>query len=155
MAIEIERKFIAKSCDDVIKKAIKVTKIQQGYLSTTAERTVRVRITDDKAFLTIKSKNIGAVRNEWEYEIPVEDALAMLALPGVKKLSKTRYVVIAKDGRIWEVDYFHDDLSGLILAEIELEDENENFALPSFVEREVTGDKQYFNSNLVLYGMPR
>lgn len=148
MALEIERKFLVKPGFDFKTMAESSRLIRQAYLSVNPDATVRVRTVDDAAFVTIKSRNKGAVRNEWEYPIPIADALEMMALPGVKVLEKTRYIVVY-DGLRWEVDVFSGSLKGVVLAEIELEDESEAINLPPFVDVEVTGDARYYNSNLV------
>lgn len=150
MAQEIERKFLVK--DDSYKaEAFKATRITQGYLCSAPERTVRVRVKGDKGFITVKGigNASGASRFEWEKEIPVEDARALLELaePGV--IDKTRYLVKAADGtHTWEVDEFHADNEGLTVAEMELTDENEAFARPDWLGEEVTGDARYYNSAL-------
>lgn len=147
MAKEIERKFLVT--DNSFKDlAINTIEISQGYLSVDADRTVRVRIYGDSAFLTVKTRNVGAIRNEWEYEIPLVDAQHMLDAAAINRLSKTRFIVPANDGLFWEVDCFHGNLEGLVVAEIELPRENTFFVKPSFIGREVTGDPFYYNSNL-------
>lgn len=148
MALEIERKFLVKKCVDIAGIAVRSHEITQGYLSDNRGCTVRVRIKDDSAFLTVKSRTEGFTRHEWEYRIPKRDAEEMLALPGVKTLSKTRFIVPV-DNMVWEVDKFHGKLEGLILAEIELPNEDSSFRIPNFILREVTGDARYYNSNLI------
>ena len=146
MSLEIERKFLVK---DLSFEALATaqSQISQGYLSREAERTVRVRLRDGKGFITIKSKNRGAVRGEWEYEIPERDARELLTLCEGRVISKTRYLV-PWQGMTWEVDVFGGDLSGLILAEIELPSADAEFCAPPFVGEEVTGNQRYYNSNL-------
>ena len=147
MSKEIERKFLVVG-DAYREMACNKKEIIQGYLSRDIEATVRVRIIDGRAFLTVKSKNEGMVRNEWEYEIPVNDAREMLDLCCKGPvLRKTRYLV-EYSGFTWEVDEFHGDRAGLIVAEVELDDASINPPLPSFVGNEVTGNKAYYNSNL-------
>jgi len=147
MAKEIERKFLVKG--DAWRKLAQGTHYRQGYLSTVKERTVRVRTIDDKGFLTIKGISVGASRAEYEYEISVDDANAMLdKLCERPLIEKTRYK-IEHQGFIWEVDEFEGDNQGLIVAEIELKDENQKFDLPQWIGEEVTGDPRYFNSNLL------
>lgn len=142
MAKEIERKFLVNK--DLFIPNSDGEKITQAYLSIRPESTVRIRIKANKAFITVKSKNIGAVRSEWEYEIPVSDATEILQqCDCLSKIEKTRY----RDGR-WEIDVFEGRHKGLILAEIELETEDENFIKPRYIVREVTDDNQYYNSNL-------
>ncbi len=146
MAFEIEHKYLVTN-DSYKRIATAKYHIYQGYLSREPERTVRVRIKDDKAFLTIKGKNEGAKRLEFEYEIPKDDALKILELCQSPILEKIRYNV-PYEGKLWEVDEFLGKREGLILAEIELESEQESYAKPDFIGENVTGDHQYYNSNL-------
>lgn len=146
--IEIERKFLVRS--DVFKNESKrQVRIVQGFLNTDPLRTVRVRIMGDNGFLTVKGigNDQGTTRFEWEREIPVPEAEALLKLaePGV--IDKIRYVVPI--GRhLFEVDEFFGENQGLIVAEIELQNEDEPFDRPSWLGEEVTGDKKYYNSQL-------
>ena len=119
----------------------------QGYLSRIPERTIRVRTIDDKGFLTIKGKNIGIVRNEFEYEIPLADALEILTMCVPPILEKTRYL-IKYDNLTWEVDEFHGARQGLIMAEVELSTKDTEITLPPFIGKEVTENPEYYNSNL-------
>lgn len=147
MAKEIERKFLVR--DDSYKAlAVGSDEIAQGYISANPDGTVRVRLKGEKAFLTVKTRNQGCVRNEWEYEIPVADARQMLENCQGSIISKTRYYVPAGDGLQWEVDEFHGIRRGLTVAEIELPSEGTAFAIPSFIGDEVTGDPAYYNSSL-------
>ena len=147
MGTEIERKFLVKNQSWRSRAA--GVKYRQGYLNSARERTVRVRAVDDKGFLTIKSVATGATRQEYEYEIPLADAEAMLGDLCEKPLIvKARYK-IHFGGRVWEVDEFFGDNRGLILAEVELAREKQKFEKPPWVGQEVTGDPRYFNSNLV------
>ena len=148
MAQEIERKFLVKG--DFKADSFKATRITQGYLSSVPERTVRVRIKGDKGYITIKGKgnDSGASRYEWEKEIPVDEVKELLNLcePGV--IDKTRYLV--KSGEhTFEVDEFYGENEGLVMAEVELKDENENFVKPTWLGEEVTGDVKYYNSMLM------
>lgn len=141
MAKEIEKKFLVVS-DSYKELAEKKIMIVQGYLSVTPRSTVRVRICDDAAFLTVKDKGQGIVRNEWEYQIPMTDAEEMLErCCGTNVIRKIRYNV----GR-WEIDEFLGERQGLVVAEIELVDENEPFDIPDFIGQEVTGISRYYNS---------
>lgn len=143
--LEIERKFLIDTSKYVpVKKGKKIT---QGYLSTDIERTVRVRIIDDEAYLTIKGKNVGITRTELEYEIPKNEAEILMKLSLDTPIKKTRFIEEYK-GNIWEVDYFEDDNVGLIVAEIELEDENQEFEKPDWIVKEVSLDMKYTNSFL-------
>ena len=146
MGIEIEHKFLVK--DDSYKlMAISKCEIIQGVLSRVPERTVRVRVCDDKGFITIKGKGCGAAHPEFEYEVPLEDAKQMLTMCDPPVINKTRYIVL-HDGNRWEVDEFHGELQGLVIAELEVMSEDYRFTLPPFVGIEVTGDKRYYNSQL-------
>lgn len=147
MAKEIERKFLVT--DDIYKSmASSSIGISQGYLSSNPDSTVRIRIKDDRAFITVKSRNLGAVRNEWEYEIPIRDAEDIITNCKINCLEKVRYIV-PFSGHEWEVDEFHGRLSGLVVAEIELAHEQEAFDKPSFIGEEVTSDPAYYNSSLI------
>lgn len=148
MAQEIEKKFLVAG--EFKESAKKATRITQGYLSSVPERTVRVRVKGEKGYITVKGigNDSGASRFEWEKEIPVEDVRDLLKIcePGV--IDKTRYLVDC-DGHTFEVDEFYGDNEGLVVAEVELSDENEAFTRPSWLGEEVTGDKKYYNSMLV------
>lgn len=147
MAKEIERKFLVTgtSYRDM---AVDRHEIAQGYLSRDIDATVRVRIVDEKAFLTVKGRNHGVVRDEWEYAIPVNDAVAMLdrCVSG-HVIRKTRYIVPSGSLR-WEIDEFHDCHAGLVVAEIELPSPDAEFTKPVFIGEEVSGNPAYYNSNL-------
>lgn len=147
MAKEIERKFLVKN-STFRELSTTATRIKQGYLSRLPEATVRVRIAGNKAFLTVKGKNHGCVRDEWEYAVPVADAEAMLdRCAQGSVISKTRYIV--PDGTYnWEVDEFHGSHEGLVIAEIELPHAEATFDRPDFIGEEVTGNPAYYNSNL-------
>lgn len=149
MGFEIERKFLVVG--DFKKYAHDSVRICQGYLSSVAERVVRVRVRGDKGFITIKgeSNDSGVSRFEWEKEISVDDALSLLKLAETGVIDKTRYLVKNTDGiHTWEVDEFQGDNTGLTVAEIELNNENENFDRPAWLGKEVTGDSRYYNSAL-------
>ena len=147
-SIEIERKFLVSG--DFKASAVEAFHIVQGYLSTSAGVTVRVRTKGDKAYLTIKGKTSesGLSRFEWEKEISVDEAAGLLALCGGKVIDKTRYIV-PFGGHVFEVDEFHGDNVGLIMAEVELSSEDEEFGKPEWLGEEVTGDKRYYNSQLL------
>ena len=148
MAIEIERKFLIRN--DTWKLATKTSiDIKQGYLSLEKNCTVRVRCTNDQAFLTIKGKTSGISRKEFEYVIPREEADEILNSMCVGYIiSKTRHI-IELSGHRWEIDEFFGDNSGLVLAEIELQAEEEAFNKPSWLGKEVSKDPKYFNANLI------
>ena len=122
---------------------------RQGYLVTDPDKTIRVRVAGEQGFITIKGKNKGAARLEYEYEIPVAEAKELLDNFAVSELSKIRYK-IPFDGKLWEVDEFWGANAGLMVAEIELASEDEKFNLPDWIATEVTGDEKYYNSNLTL-----
>lgn len=149
MAKEIERKFLVTDIEAVRQAAVKSYPIRQAYLSDNPDATVRIRIKGEKAYLTVKGRNRGAVRDEWEYEIPVEEATEMAdKLCGGFAIDKTRYIVPLGD-LLWEIDEFHGRHQGLILAEVELSTEKtEISSLPSFIAAEVTSDPRYYNSTL-------
>ncbi|HSI89847.1 MAG TPA: CYTH domain-containing protein [Adhaeribacter sp.] len=147
MPIEIERKFLV---DEAKWKALPKPIgrfIRQGYMLTDPDKTVRVRLTDKGGFLTIKGRNVGATRPEYEYQIPNKDAHELLDQFTQNDLTKTRYK-IKHAGKTWEIDEFSGENKGLIIAEIELNREDETFELPDWVSQEVTGEKKYYNSRL-------
>ena len=147
MAQEIERKFLITG--EAWRELANGTTYRQGYLSTVKERTVRVRTIDDKGFLTIKGITVGATRAEYEYEIPASDANEMLDdLCEQPIIEKNRYKV-PLSGLIWEIDEFDGVNAGLIVAEVELESENQEFTKPEWIGEEVSNDPRYFNSNLI------
>ncbi|MCH9006655.1 MAG: CYTH domain-containing protein [Calditrichaeota bacterium] len=146
MAKEIERKYLVKGT--AWQTLAKETVYRQGYLSTVQERTVRVRTIEDKGYLTIKGISVGATRTEYEYQIPVEDANAMLDELCERPIIEKKRYVLEYEGLIWEIDEFAGVNRGLIIAEVELSDENQKVVLPNWVGEEVTGDPKYFNSNL-------
>jgi len=148
MGIEIERKFLVAN-DAWRKSVISEARLKQGYLANQERASVRVRIGGNQAFLNIKSATLGIRRSEFEYEIPSSDAEEMLEQVAIRPfIDKTRYKVKCGE-HIWEVDLFHGDNEGLIVAEIELEAEDENFETPEWVGEEVSGDPKYFNVCLV------
>jgi len=146
MGKEIERKYLMAG--DEWRRLAKGTSYRQGYLSTVKERTVRVRTIDDKGYLTIKGITVGASRAEYEYDIPAADANEMLTNLCEKPLVEKNRYKIKIDGLTWEIDEFLGDNLGLIVAEVELADEDQKFEKPSWIGQEVTGDPKYFNSNL-------
>jgi Uncharacterized protein conserved in bacteria len=145
---EIERKFLV--CADFKTFATKSIHIMQGYLSSVPERTVRVRLKGEEGYITIKgmASDNGAIHFEWEKEILVDDVIELLKIcePGV--IDKTRYLVPAGK-HTFEVDVFHGDNEGLVLAEIELDNVNESFVKPAWLGLEVTGDVRYYNAMLI------
>ena len=145
---EIEYKFLVDQ--EIWAKVEKPvpTLIVQGYISKSVDSTVRVRIKGDSGFLTIKGKTEGIRRSEFEYEIPVGDAEAMIDLFTEKHIRKFRYEVIV-GGKTWEIDEFHGPLDGLILAELEVESEDEKFEKPIWATEDVSRDPSYFNAVLI------
>ena len=148
MAQEIERKYLV--LDDSFKReAFSKSHIQQGYICSERGRTVRIRIRDSRAYITIKgpSLNGGLSRYEFEQEIPLDDAQQLMQLcePGI--IDKTRWLV-KSDRHTFEVDEFHGDNDGLVMAEVELENEQDTPKIPHFIGKEVTGDRRYYNSQL-------
>lgn len=140
---EIERKFLVdteKWCPVGEGK-----KMKQGYLSVDPARTVRIRIAGDKAFLTVKGKSEGIKRIELEYEIPIHEAEELMKMCLDFVIAKTRYLE-EKSGLVWEIDVFGGENSGLVLAEVELENEGQQVDLPVWIEKEVSEDFRYFNS---------
>jgi adenylate cyclase len=147
MSVEIERKFLVRG--QHWKSLGQGTLLRQGYLSSQQERVVRVRIEGDAAMLTIKGRNVGLTRGEWEYPIPLADAQAFLgSLCERPIIEKIRYR-IPYAGMTWEVDEFLGVNAGLTVAEIELESEDQAFAKPDWIGEEVTHDTRYFNANLL------
>ena len=149
MAKEIERKFLV-STDNWKDNVSAVHVFRQGYLSYDSERTVRVRATEVNGYLTIKGITTGLTRDEFEYEIPLEDALALLVLCERPAIEKKRYIV-PHGAHAWEVDVFEGANAGLVVAEIELRSEDEVFERPTWLGEEVSGQRKYSNSALSLF----
>ena len=146
MALEIERKYLLKK-DTWKSEASSKTKIVQGYLNSNPDRTVRIRIRNEIGYLTIKSKNKGSVRKEFEYEIPLHEAEELILLCEQPIIEKTRHLV-SKGIHTWEIDIFEGENKGLEVAEIELSKENESFEIPDWIGKEVTLETKYYNSQL-------
>jgi adenylate cyclase len=150
MAIEIERKFLVDHAEwNALAKPDPIYFIQ-GYLHSEPGKTIRVRATNNKGFITIKGKSSadGLSRSEFEYEIPKEEAVELLKTFTKKTIEKNRYEILF-EGDVWEVDVFEGDNAGLIVAEIELESTEQTFKQPDWVREEVTSDFRYFNSALI------
>lgn len=146
MGTEIERKFLVRG--DAWREGATAEPIRQGYLHATKDISIRVRRTGGHAFLTVKGSQVGATRAEYEFEIPVDDAEAMLgALCQRPLIEKVRHTLDHR-GVTWEVDVFEGENAGLIVAEVELDSEDQNVALPQWVGAEVTNDPRYLNVNL-------
>jgi adenylate cyclase len=148
MGTEIERKFLVRDLHALA--GMDGIAYRQGYLSTEADRTVRVRRAGAHAFITVKGRSHGATRAEFEYEIPVADADAMLGLCIPPIIEKVRHR-IEHSGRVWEVDVFGGVNEGLVVAEVELPSADAEVALPPWVGDEVTDDPRYFNANLIAH----
>lgn len=147
MGIEIERKFLVTG--NSWKKNVRAKRCRQGYVCLGSGTTVRVRIMDDQGYLTVKGRGKGIIRNEFEYAIPLNDAEEMLESVCKKPaIEKNRYTLV-HEGMTWEIDEFFGENSGLIIAEIELQREDQMFSLPTWVGREVTGDPRFYNVSLV------
>ncbi len=148
MAVEVERKFLVKA--DYKYLAEDSVQILQGYLSTVPERSVRVRITGEKGYITVKGigNESGISRLEWEYEIPVSDANELLGICETGIIRKKRYSIDYK-GHTFEVDEFYGENEGLVVAELELSSEDEAFDKPSWLGREITGETKYYNLILI------
>lgn len=149
MATEIERKYLVVG--DAWRALGSGTTYRQGYLSTVKERTVRVRVVGDRGTLTIKGLTVGATRTEYEYDIPVDDANHMLDdLCEQPVIDKTRFIV-EYAGLTWEIDEFAGANAGLIVAEVELDSEDQAIELPDWIGEEVSHDARYFNANLIAH----
>lgn len=151
MSVEIERKFLVKG--PFKQFAVKSFRISQGYLSSVPQRTVRIRIRDNRAFITIKGQSnlTGISRYEWEKEIPVDEARELLKICEPVIIEKTRFIVPAGNDLFFEVDEFYGENQGLIMAEIELATEDQTFDKPGWLGDEVTGDIRFYNSALSKY----
>jgi adenylate cyclase len=147
MGVEIERKFLVTG--DAWRALGKPALLRQGYLSTDPARTVRVRIENGQGVLTIKGKNSGATRGEWEYPIPVDEAAELLDTLCPAPLVEKHRTRVTVGNHVWEVDEFLGANQGLLVAEIELAAEDEIFLLPDWVGAEVTGEQRYYNSSLI------
>ncbi len=153
MGREIERKFLVTG-DAWRANVVRTRAMAQAYIARGAHASVRVRIVDDAGGrLTIKGRVSGLSRDEFEYDIPLEDARALIALRHGRLLAKRRHDVM-HDGRLWEVDVFEGEFSGLVIAECELEREDEAVIRPDWLGREVTADPRYYNAALAAEGMP-
>jgi len=147
MPLEIERKFLVISED--YQQNSKSVYIKQAYLSADENMAIRVRIEKNQATINIKSKKSERVNHEFEYIIPMDEAISLIKMSPYPLIEKTRHVV-KYEGKTWEVDKFHGDNDGLTVAEIELDNENEEFGMPPWLGEEVTADFRYLNSNLAV-----
>ena len=147
MAREIERKFLVR--DKRYRQLAEPISCRQGYLSTAKERIVRVRVEGDKAYLTVKGATSGIMRTEYEYEIPPSEAEEMLERLCEKPIIEKDRYEIEYDGMIWQVDEFHGPNEGLVVAEVQLDRQDQKITLPDWIGEEVSHEPKYFNSNLV------
>lgn len=145
---EIERKFLVDKSQLGFIQSHKGYAIEQAYIQNEKDRTIRVRIKGELAFLTLKIGVETLSRDEFEYQIPLKDAQKMIELLNLKSLSKTRYE-ISYGNHLWEIDIFEGKLKGLILAEIELKSEHEDFDIPAWLGKEVTDNPAYLNARLI------
>ncbi len=148
MAIEIERKFLVNP--EKWKPSSTGIRMKQAYMGVAPNPTVRIRLKDEKAYLTIKGRSSSIARPEFEYEVPVTDAVEMFKLAISKPVEKIRYE-LEHEGILWEIDVFSGANSGLLMAEIELESEDQSFSFPDWLAEEVTGDLRYYNSYLSVH----
>lgn len=148
MPLEIEHKYIVNKIEWAKTKPENSLAIKQAYLSNDPEKTIRVRTLGTSAFITIKGKTSNAVRKEFEYEIPINEALEMIALFGENVIEKTRHY-IHHENHLWEVDQFFGLNDGLLVAEVELAREDEPYAIPAWASQDVTDDERYYNSYLI------
>ncbi len=148
MGMEIERKYLVKSQE--WRDLGTPVHYAQGYLVADGERTVRVRIAGPHGYLTIKGKSKGISRKEFEYSIPLDDAVELIQLCAVPIIEKYRTRVFF-EGKVWEIDEFEGENKGLIMAEIELNSEDDFFSVPPWIGEEVTGDFRYYNSQLAVF----
>jgi len=147
MGIEIERKFLVKHSKLPI-VANEEIYIKQGYILNSKEKVVRIRVTNNSAFITIKGQNNGISRQEFEYSIPYNEGIELLENMCNDIIEKTRYICNIND-TTWEIDFFHGDNEGLIIAEVELINESETFSRPEWLGEEVSNDVKYYNNNLI------
>ncbi|WP_432743976.1 CYTH domain-containing protein [Methylobacter sp. G7] len=150
MAIEIEHKFLLAN-DDWRKYVSHSVEYRQGYLSSQATSSIRVRISNDHAWLNIKTATVGTHRHEYEYEIPMTDANEILMHLCRKPLIEKARHFVTDDNHLWEIDEFAGDNQGLIVAEIELDETGQSFSKPDWLGLEVTGDLRYYNNNLAIH----
>ncbi|HOV25315.1 MAG TPA: CYTH domain-containing protein [Pseudobacteroides sp.] len=146
MGSEIERKFLLKGTD--YKNDSEGVLYKQGYICSGNGKVVRVRIAGSKGYITIKGPHIGIKRAEYEYEIPLNDAEEMLETLCTKPIIEKHRYKVSYEGFVWEIDEFHGENEGLVVAEIELDSENQQFSIPKWIGKEVTGESKYYNSSL-------
>lgn len=145
MGVEIERKYLVEGKPWELYSKVKKTAIKQGYISKSIKHTVRIRMTDKKAFITIKGPPHGFSRAEFEYEVPYDDGVELIKMCDGGLVDKTRYVFTDKNKQMWEVDEFNGINAGLIVAELEVPSEDTKIILPPWIKKDVTFDKRYTN----------
>lgn len=148
MPLEIEHKYLVTN-NNFKEYAISHKHILQGYLSRDKERTIRIRISDNSAFITIKGLNLGDTRMEYEYPIPLEEAKSILNTLCIKPIIEKYRYIVNYAGNTWEIDEFKGALQGLVIAEIEIPSSEYNYDIPPFIGKNVTNDPRYYNSNLI------
>ena len=148
MPLEIEHKYLVTN-NNFKEYAISHKHILQGYLSRDKERTIRIRISDNSAFITIKGRNLGDTRMEYEYPIPLEEAKSILNTLCIKPIIEKYRYIVNYAGNSWEIDEFKGALQGLVIAEIEIPSSEYNYDIPPFIGKNVTNDPRYYNSNLI------
>lgn len=147
MELEIERKFLVKN-DKWRTDAVGAIEMKQGYLNSAVERTVRIRIAGEKGILTIKGRSENLTREEFEYEVPLSDAYRLIELCEKPIIEKTRYLCPSKEVT-WEIDEFKGENAGLVIAEIELNSEDQKIEIPEWIGEEVSTDPKYYNASLI------
>jgi CYTH domain-containing protein len=155
MAQEIERKFLVKGTAWKNETILKVVEVDQGYLMKSRNMNIRVRLAGDTAFLTVKGKRVDISSPEYEYEIPMADALELIELSVTPRVRKTRHYVRDIKNQVWEVDVFKGVNRGLVMAEIELPSAKTIVTLPAWIGTEVSHDKRYANTYLAEHKVPR
>lgn len=155
MGVEIERKYLVDGKPWELGLKTKQVEIKQGYISKSKKHTVRIRIQNKKAMITIKGPTKGMSRSEYEYEIPYTDGLELIKMCDGDIIDKTRYIVTDLNGQIWDIDEFHGVNEGLVVAEIEIPSEDTPIVLPTWVRKEVTFDKRYTNVYISSHSVPR
>lgn len=153
--IEIERKYLVAGKPWELGLKTKQVEIKQGYISKSKKHTVRIRLTNKKAMITIKGPTKGFSRSEFEYEIPFADGLELIKMCDGDLIDKTRYVVTDEHGQVWDIDEFHGINEGLVVAEIEIPSEDTPIVIPTWVKKEVTFDKRYTNVYISSHSVPR
>lgn len=155
MPLEIERKFLVNGDEWKKLTLVRKTPIEQGYIITNGVTSVRIRLTDSQAFMTIKGSQKGLTRKEFEYELPFDDGQELIKMCEKPTVKKTRHYVVDKNNQLWEIDIFKGINRGLVLAEIELESEKQPVIIPTWIGAEVSYDERYRNTNLAFNRVPK